>query len=435
MNWQEYYASRTVSADEAALKIKDNDYIVYGHGCGEPILMAEAILKREKELNNVRFYHGIGMGPGLYCKPGVDPAHIKHVTVFAGKETRKAVQEGRADCISMHFSDMPINMRNGITPVTVSILHLAPPDKFGYCSMGINCDYERAALETAKLVIAEINPNMPRTFGDNLVHVSEIDYFVMSDRPIWTMAKPTIGETEKKIGAFIADMVEDGMTLQIGMGGIPNAIMEALGDKNDLGLHSELLSDGSMELIKAGVMTGKKKTLHPGKAVCTFASGTTELYEWLDYNPMVEFYPVDYINNSHVNSLNDNLLSVNSAISVDLMGQVCAETINAKQYSGIGGQMDFVRGATWSKGGKAIIAMPATTKHGTISKIVCNFQPGDAVSTPRNDVDYIVTEFGVAHLRGQSMSERARRLIAIADPNFRDQLKDDYAQVFGQKLK
>lgn len=434
MEWKEYYKSRQVTADEAAALIKSGDRISYGHGTGEPQLVGEALLRREKEVENVAIIHGIGMGPGLYCEPTVDPDHIYHETVFAGAKTRKAVQEGRASFVPMHFSDVPICYRNGVMPINVAVLHLTPPDKFGYCSMGISCDYERAALETAKLVIAEINGNMPWTYGDNLVHVSEIDYFVLSDRPLWTMAKPTIGPVEKQIGANISELVEDGATLQLGMGGIPNAIMEGLKCKNDLGLHSELLSDGAMELIEAGVINGKKKTLHRGKAVCTFASGTTELYQWLDGNPMIEFYPVDYINNSHVNSLNDKLFSVNSALQVDLQGQVCAETIKAKQYSGIGGQVDFVRGATWSKGGKSIIAMPSTAKKGQLSRIVAALQPGDAVSTPRNDVDYIVTEYGTAHLRGKEIRERARLLIGIAHPDFRSELKEQFEAIYGFKL-
>lgn len=434
MNWQDYYSSRLISIDDAAAKIKDNDFIVYGHGTGEPVLFAGALLKRADELSNVRIYHGIGMGPGLYCDPSVNSSSIKHVTVFAGAKTRKAVQEGRADCIPMHFSDMPEGIRQGLTPATVAILHLTPPDRFGYCSMGISCDYERAALETAKLVIAEVNSRMPRTYGDTMVHVSEVDYFVQTDCPLYTMAPPNIGEVEKKIAGFISELVEDGACLQLGMGAIPNAIMEGLKDRNDLGIHTELLSDGAMELIKAGVVTNTRKNIHKGKSVCTFASGTTELYEWLNDNPMVEFYPVDYINNAHVVSLNDKVFSVNSAIQVDLQGQVCAETINGKQFSGIGGQMDFVRGATWSKGGKSIIAMPASTKNDTISKIVSVFKPGDAITTPRNDVDYVVTEYGVAHLRGQGICERARRLIEIAHPNFRDQLKEQFTEVYGFKL-
>lgn len=434
MSWKDYYQSRIVTAEEAAAMIQDGDQISYGHATGEPQLFAPALLKREKELKGVAFVHGLAMGPAYYCDPKIDPECITHNTVFAGTNTRKAVQEGRAFFAPAHFSDCPDAFRSGLIPVDVAVIHVSPPDRFGYCSFGISVDYERAAVEAARLVIAEVNTKMPRTLGDTFIHVSEIDYFIPSDRPLIVMEKPKIGEVESAIGKHIAGLVGDGACLQLGMGAIPNAIMGFLTEKNDLGIHTELISDGAMELMEMGVINGKRKTLHPGKAIATFASGTTALYEWLNENPIVEFRPVDYVNNSHIISLNDNMISVNSALAVDLQGQVCAETINAKQFSGIGGQMDFVRGATWSKGGKSIIAMPATAKQGTISRIVATFQPGDAISTPRNDVDYVVTEYGVAHLRGQHIAERARRLIAIAHPDFRDELKEQFNAIYGLKL-
>jgi 4-hydroxybutyrate CoA-transferase len=289
-------------------------------------------------------------------------------------------------------------------------------------------------MEKARLVVAEVNTNMPKTYGDSLVHVSQINFFVPSNRQLIEMKKPTIGEVESSIGKYVADMVEDGCTMQFGMGGIPNAIVGFLKEKNDLGIHSELISDGAMELMKSGNVTNRRKNIHVGKTVGTFCSGTRELYEWLDDNPAVEFYPVDYINNSHVIAQNDKVFSVNSALQADLMGQVCAETINGKQFSGIGGQMDFVRGASLSKGGKSVIAMPATAAKGKVSRIVAGLQAGDAVTTPRNDVDYIVTEYGIAHLAGVDIAERARRLIAIAHPQFRDQLKDEFVEIYGLHL-
>lgn len=434
MNWKDYYQSRIVSADDAAAMIQSGDQISHGHATGEPRLFAEALLKREKDLRGVSFIHGLAMGPGLYCDPEVDPECVSHDTVFAGKNTRKAVQEGRARFVPMHFSDCPDAFRNGIIPITVAVIHVSPPDRFGYCSFGISVDYERAAVDAARLVIAEVNTKMPRTLGDTLIHVNEIDYFIPSDSDLLVMEKPSIGQVEEAIGKNIASLVEDGACLQLGMGAIPNAIMGFLTEKNDLGIHTELISDGSMELMQLGVINGKRKTLHKGKAIATFASGTTALYEWLHENPIVEFHPVDYVNNAHVISQNDRMFSVNSALAVDMQGQVCAETINAKQFSGIGGQMDFVRGATWAKDGKSVIAMPATAKNGTISRIVATFNPGDAVSTPRNDVDYVVTEFGVAHLRGQNIVERARRLIEIAHPDFRAELREQFQSLYGLKL-
>lgn len=434
MSWQEHYKSRTITADDAIKLLKKGDLVVNGHGTGEPQLLPEALVRNQNNVEGIVVYHGIALGPSVYCAEDVDPAHIEHFTIFAGTHTRKAVKEQRARFAPMHFSDGPIALRNGIVKADVAWIHVSPPDKHGYCTLGISCDYERAAIDTANLVVAEVNPNMPRTFGETLVHVNEVDYFVPSDRPLIELAKPAVGEVEAKIGKYIADLVEDGATMQFGMGGIPNAIVSFLKDKNDLGINSELFSDGAMELIVAGNVNNKYKKVHPGKSTSTFASGTKELYEWLDNNPAVEFYPVDYLNNSYVIAQNDKVFSVNSALQIDLQGQVAAETINGVQFSGIGGQMDFVRGAAWSKGGKSIIAFPATTKGGTISKIVSAFKPGDAVTTPRNDVDYIVTEYGVAHLKGVDMQERARRLISIAAPEYRDQLKEEYEQIFKFKL-
>lgn len=434
LDWKEHYKSKTITSDEAITLLKKGSLIVNGHGTGEPQLLPEALVKHQDEVEGVVVYHGIALGPSVYCGENVKPEHVQHLTIFAGTHTRKAVQQGRALFVPMHFSDAPIAIRNDVVPVDVAWIHVSPPNKHGYCTLGISIDYQRSAIENASLVVAEVNPNMPRTFGDTLVHVNEIDYFVQSDRALIEMGKPKIGEVESAIGKYIADLVQDGATLQFGMGAIPNAIVGFLKEKNDLGLHSELISDGAMELMKAGNATNLKKNIHVGKTVGTFASGTKELYDWLDENPAVEFYPVDYINNSYIIAKNDNVFSVNSALQADLQGQVGAETINGKQFSGIGGQVDFVRGATWSKGGKSIIAMPATAKNGEVSRIVAGFKPGDAITTPRNDVDYVVTEFGVAHLRGVDIAERARRLIMIAHPKFRDQLKDQFKEYYGLPL-
>ncbi len=406
----------------------------YGHATGEPQLIAPALMKRSGELDNVTFVHGLTMGPALYCNEDVNLKNLKHESFFASTSTRKAVQDGRATFVPMHFSEMPHAFSNRITPIDVAILHISEPDKFGYCSFGICVDIQRVIVENAQLVIAEVNHNMPRTYGDTLVHVREIDYFVESDQLLYELEKPPITPIEVAIGKNIANLVEDGSCLQLGIGGIPNAIMSFLKDKNDLGVHTELISDGTMELMKAGVITGKKKTIHKNKAIATFAAGTTEFYEWLHKNPSIEFYPVDYVNNPHIIAQNEKMFSVNAALQVDLMGQSGAETINGLQFSGVGGQVDFVRGAKMAKGGKSIIAMPSTAKNGTISRIVAGFQPGDAITTSRNDIDYVITEYGVAALRGQNIHERARRLIAIADPKFRDELKDQFKDIYKLSL-
>lgn len=434
MSWQEHYNSRTITADEAIKLLQKGDLVVNGHGTGEPQLLPAALAAHQDWVEGITVYHGIALGPALYCGEEIDPKKVEHFTIFAGTNTRKAVGEQRARFAPGHFSDAPIMMRNGNVKVDVSWIHVTPPNKHGFCNLGITCDYQWGAIDTARLIVAEVNTNMPHTFGQTQIHVSQIDYFVPSNQPLIELKKPVIGETESAIGKYVADLVEDGATMQFGVGAIPNAVINFLKEKNDLGIHSELLSDGAMELMISGNATNKYKKIHTGKAVGTFASGTTEFYNWLDDNPAVELYPVDYINNSYIIAQNDKVFSINSALQVDLQGQVAAETINGVQFSGIGGQMDFVRGATWSKGGKSIIAMPATAKNGAISKIVNTFKPGDAITTPRNDVDYIVTEYGVAHLRGVDMAERARRMISIAAPQFRDQLQEEYVQVYKLKL-
>lgn len=434
MNWQKYYDERKISIDDAAAKINNNDVIVYGHAACEPRLFAGALMKREKELVNVKVIHGVCFGPGLYCQTEVDPNCIRHLSLFAAANTRKAVQEGRSSFVPMHFSDIPTNFQNGLLGVTVSILHVSPPDKHGYCSMGVGCDYEKEGKDMARLVIAEVNEQMPRTYGDTLVHVSEINYFVETNEPLLTIGLPVISDIEKKIAAHISELIDDGVCLQLGIGGVPNAIMEGLKTRNDLGIHTEMLSDSAMDLIKSGVVTNQRKNIHKGVSVCTFAAGSKEFYNWINENPMIELHRVQYINNPRVIAQNDNVLSVNSALQVDLMGQVVAETVNGRQFSGVGGQMDFVRGANWSRGGISIIAMLATAKGDTISRVVATHKPGDAITTARTDVDYVVSEYGAARLKGRGIADRARMLIEIAHPKFRDQLKDEFKEVYGYGL-
>lgn len=434
MESKDYYHNRIITAEQAAAKIENGDQIMLGHGVGMPIVFPDALAKRHDELKNVRIYHGVAYGPAPYCAEHIDPTNLSCRTLFESVNTRKACAEGRGDFFPCHFSAMPANIRSGRVPINVAIVHITPPDRHGFCSFGISVDYQRAAVEVARLVIAEVNPNMPRTFGDTLIHVSEVDYFVESDNPLYTIGMPVIGDVEEKIGQHIALLVDDGSCLQVGIGSIPEAVMRLLKDKNDLGIHTELLSDGIMELMKKGVINNKRKTLHAGKTIATFAGGSREFYDWLHENPSVEFYSVDYVNYAHIISLNDNMVSINSALEVDLQGRVNAEAIGVFQYSGVGGQVDFIRGATWAKGGKSIIALPSTAKNGTISRISAVFSPGTPETTSRNDVDYIVTEFGVAHLRGKTLGDRARRLIAISAPKFREELKEKYEFIYGIKL-
>ncbi len=435
MDWKAYYKEHTVSAEEAAKKVKSGDGIVLTHASGEPGLLLKALKERQNELEGVRIFHGLSYGPGYHVAEDLNPESIRHEAMFVGAATRKSAWEGRTYMKPMHFSDSYYNILNGTIGCDVAAMHVSPPDKFGYCSFGVSCDYERAATETAKTVIAEVNPNMPYVFGKSFVHVSEIDYFIESNEPILTVGESVIGEKEEAIGKYIADLIDDGSCLQIGVGAMPDAVMSFLTHRENLGIHTEMITTGTMNLIKSGAANGKKKTINNGIAVASFAGGTPELYEWLNENPMIEFWPIHYVNDARTISKLDNMISVNSALEVDLMGQVCAEAIGVKQYSGIGGQMDFVRGATWAKGGKSFIALTSTAKKGTLSRISAALAPGTTVSTSRNDVDNIVTEYGVAALRGQTLPERAKRLIAIAHPDFRDQLKEDYERIYGFKLK
>lgn len=435
MDWKAYLKERTITAEEAATKIKSGDGIVLTHASGEPGLLMKALMKRQNELEGIEIFHGLSYGPGYHVAPDINPESIRHTPMFVGSATRQSAWDGRTHMKPMHFSDSAANIRNGLVGCEVAAMHVSPPDHFGYCSFGVSCDFERAAIDTAPLVIAEVNPNMPFAYGENYCHVSEIDFFIESNEAILTVPESVIGEKEEKIGKYIADLIEDGSCLQVGVGAMPDAVMNFVSHKNDLGLHTEMITTGSMRLIESGAANGMAKTIDRGKAVAAFAGGTTELYEWLDHNPMVEFRPIDYVNDSSTIRLLDNMVSVNSALEVDLTGQVCAEAIGVRQYSGIGGQMDFVRGATWAKGGKSFIALTSTAKKGTLSRISAALAPGTCVSTSRNDVDNIVTEYGVAALRGKTIPQRAKALIAVAHPDFRDQLAEDYERVYGFKLK
>ena len=313
----------------------------------------------------------------------------------------------------------------------MALIHVSPPDKHGFCSFGVSVDYTKPAAQVAKTVIAQVNPNMPRTHGDSFVHVSEIDVIVESEQPIIELQPPKIGPVEEAIGKHIAGLVEDGSCLQLGIGGIPDAVLLFLHEKNDLGIHSEMFSEGVVDLYNEGVITNRNKTINRDKMAATFLMGTRRLYDFVDDNPAVNMFPVNIINDPYLIGQNDRVVAINSAIQVDLMGQVVADAMGATQFTGIGGQVDFVRGAARSRDGKAIIALPSTAKKGTVSRIVAALAPGTAVTTMRADVDYVVTEHGVAHLRGKGLRERADELLDVADPAFRDQIRDEAAALYG----
>ena len=422
MNWKQLYESRSVEASEAIKVIKDGDHVVFSDGAAIPQHIASTLAQHKDDYNNVFIYHMLALGNKDYLMPECY-GHFRHQTNFVCCNSRQAILDHQADYAPLYFKDVPEMLGNAF-PVDVAVLSLSRPNEEGYCSFGVSCDYSVAAARKAKIVIAEINERTPFTYGpENRIHVSEIDYFVHCCYELPSYPLPPIGEVEKAIGRHCASLIHDGATLQLGIGAIPEALLLSLTDKHDLGIHTEMFSDGVVDLMKAGVITNAKKTLHQGKTISTFVTGTRKLYDFIDNNPDVELYPVDHVNDPWVIGKNDNMISVNSCIEVDLTGQVTSEMIGEKQYSGPGGQVDFVRGAMLSKGGISIIAVPSTAKHGTLSRIVPYLKPGAAVTTSRNDVDYVVTEYGVAKLRGMNLQQRAENLIAVAHPSFREELK------------
>jgi len=433
MTWKEIYNSKLVSAEEAVTKIKSGDRVVIGHAVGEPSQLIDAMVANKEAYKDVELVHMVAMGKCEYAKEGMEK-YFRHNSIFVGGSTREAVKSGRADFTPCFFYEVPKLFKNGSMPVDVALIQVTQPDEHGYCSFGVSNDYTKPASNCAKIIIAEVNDQMPRTLGDSFIHVSDIDYMVKTSHPIIELQPPRIGEIEKAIGSNCASLIEDGSTLQLGIGAIPDAVLLFLKDKKDLGIHSEMISDGVVELVEAGVITNKRKTLHPGKIVVTFLMGTKRLYDFVNNNPMVEAYPVDYVNDPTVIMKNYKMVSINSCVQVDLMGQVCSESIGMKQISGIGGQVDFIRGTNMSENGKAIIAIPSTAAKGKVSRIVPLLDEGAAVTTSRTDVDYIVTEYGIAKLKGKSLKQRARLLINIAHPDFKPGLIEEWEKRFKTKF-
>ncbi|MCB2296069.1 4-hydroxybutyrate CoA-transferase [Clostridium algoriphilum] len=432
MNLEEIYKSKIVTAKQAAEKVKSGNRVVIGHAVGEPTAVIDAMVANCEAYENVEILHMVAMNKAEYAKPGMEK-HFTHNSLFVGGNTREAVSSGRANFTPCYFSEVP-SLFKGKLPVDVALIQVTQPDEHGYCSYGVSNDYTKPSADCAKLIIAEVNNQMPRTMGDSFIHVSEIDYIVEYNHPIVELNPPKIGDVEKAIGEHCASLVEDGSTLQLGIGAIPDAVLLFLKDKKNLGIHSEMISDGVVELVEAGVITGKAKTLHTGKIVVTFLMGTKRLYDFADNNPMVEMYPVDYVNDPTVIMKNSKMISINSCVQVDFMGQIASESVGLKQISGVGGQVDFIRGSNMCKDGKSIIAMASTAAHGTISKILPLLDGGSAVTTGRNDVNYVVTEYGVAQLKGENLKDRARALINIAHPDFRPSLIKEWEKRFKAKF-
>ncbi|MBM3127729.1 MAG: acetyl-CoA hydrolase/transferase family protein [Chloroflexi bacterium] len=416
------YRSKVVSADEAVKIIQSGQRVYSGGGSGAPRTLLDALVRRASALRDVEMVHVLIFGPAPHLKPEYAES-FRHRALFIGENARAAVQAGRADFMPIFLSEIPGLFRNGALPLDVALIQVSPPDEHGFCSFGCEVGCTKPAAQAAKIVIAEVNRKMPRVLGDSFIHFSKFTHVVEADYALPEAPQGGASPVHETIGKIIAEMIPDGATLQLGVGSIPDAVLAQVGDKKDLGIHTELFSDGVIDLVNRGVITNEKKTLHPGKIVAGFLFGSQRLYDFVQDNAMIELHPTDYVNDPFIIAQNDNMISINSAIEVDLTGQVCADSIGAALYSGIGGQVDFVRGAARSRGGKPIIALPADAKDGKISRIVPQLKPGAGVVTSRGDVHYIVTEFGVAYLYGKSVRERVCAMIAIAAPQFRAELE------------
>lgn len=423
MRWNDEYEKRRVSAEEAVAQIESGDRIYVSGNAATPYVLLEALAKRESGLQHVEVTHVLLMGDDPLSRPDAW-GRFRHNSLFVGPADREVVNEGLADYIPVHLHEIPGLFSQGYLPLKVAVIQTTPPDEHGFMSLGVECLATMAAIAQAPVVLVQINEKMPRTLGDAFTHISRVTKLVEVSEELPTLQPSGFGEVEKRIGRSVAELVDDGSTLQLGIGAIPDAVLASLGDKRDLGIHTEMVSDGIMEGVEAGMITGSKKSIHRGKVICTFALGSQRLYSFLDNNPLFEFHPVDYTNDPFVIAKNERMIAINSAIEVDLTGQVCSDSIGLQIYSGFGGQVDFIRGAAHSEGGKPIIAMPSTAKGGEVSRIVPTLRTGAGVVTSRADLHYVVTEYGTAALHGKNLRERAQELIRIAHPKFRDQLSE-----------
>lgn len=421
MAWVDDYKKKLVTAEEAVSTIKSHDRVYISGNAATPYVLMKALASRKDALQDVELVHVLLLGEDPLSRPEME-GHFRHNSLFVGPADRKAINEGRADYIPIFLHQIPNLFYSGQMPIDVVMLHLSPPDEHGFMSYGVEVLASKAAADTAKIIIAQVNEKMPRVLGDSFIHVSRVHKIVEISEDLPQLERKTFTEVERKIGHFIADLIEDGSTLQLGIGGIPDAVLSALQGRKDLGIHTEMVSDGVMEAIEAGIITGAKKTFHPNKAILTFMLGSNRLYDFADNNPIFEAHPTDYTNHPFNVSQNDNMIAINSAIEVDISGQVCSDSIGTYIYSGFGGQVDFIRGAAHSKGGKPIIALPSTAKGEEMSRIVPFLKKGAGVVTTRADVTYVVTEYGVAYLHGKNLQERTRSLIDIAHPKFREEL-------------
>ncbi len=422
MNWLDDYRAKLESEIRAVERIKNGDRVYYAGNAAIPQTLVRALAARHDELRDVQLNHVLLIGEDPLSAPGMEQS-FRHNSLFVGPADRKAVNDGRADYVPIFLHQIPRLFRDGIVPLDVAMIQVSPPDEHGFMSLGVEVLATMAACQMARTVIAQINENMPRILGDSFIHVNRVQSIVEATEALPTLESKPATDVEKAIAQHVLGLIRPGSTMQMGIGGIPDSVFEAMEGDLDLGIHTEMMSDGGMRAIQRGVVTGARKNLHPRKVVVTFALGSEELYDFLDNNPLIEAHPVDYVNDPFIVQQHDNMVAVNSAIEIDLTGQVCSDSIGAFIYSGFGGQVDFIRGAARSKGGRPIIALPSTARKGETSRIVPFLKEGAGVVTSRADVHYIVTEHGVANLFGKNLRERVEALLEIADPKFRDELE------------
>ena len=428
MKWLPSYRKKIMTPEAAVQVIKSGDNVYVHPGCAVPEVLIRAMIGRGNELTDVKVHHILTVGESGYVTEEMQ-GHFRHNALFIGHNMRDAVGKGLADATHIYLHEIASLFYQNIIPIDVALIHVSPPDDHGFCSFGVGVEMTKPACEVAKIIVAQVNPNMPRVLGDCFIHINKINHVVEVDVPIKELpqvsdvADENEAEVYRGIGAYIADLIEDESTMQMGIGSIPDAVLAFLDTKRDLGIHTEMFSDGVIKLVERGVITNEKKTLHPGKMVASFVLGARAIYDFIDNNPIVEFHPSHYVNDPFIIAQNRKQVAINSALQVDITGQVCADSIGARLFSGFGGQVDFIRGAARSPGGKPIIALPSTAKNDEISRIVPYLTPGAGVTTNRADVHYVVTEYGVATLFGKTVRQRVNELIHISHPKFRDELR------------
>ena len=423
MTHQQHYLQKRVCAADAVRLVRSGDFIIVPTGVGEPPTLLAELSAQRREFRDVKVAQILAMRKYAYIDPQT-VEHVRHVAFFYGGATRAGGQAGWVDFIPSYFSEMPSQIERGLIPADVVFSMASPMDAHGYFSLSLGADYTMAAVARARAVVLEVNPNVPFAFGNCHVHISQVAALVESSEPVLEVGLPKIGPVQEAIGKYVADLIDDGSTLQIGYGGIPDAVVMQLTHKHDLGIHTEMIGDGILTLVESGAVTNRRKNYLPGKIIATFALGSSKLYRFMDRNPALEIHPVDYTNDPMLAGLNDNMVTINATLQIDLLGQCGSESLGHAPYSGTGGQSDFVRAANRSRGGKAFIVLPSTAKSDTVSRIVPSLSPGTHVTTSKNDVNYVVTEYGVAQLRGKSAQQRARELISIAHPTFRADLTE-----------